>query len=227
MAAVVLETAELTGESPVPIGDLEEVYAEAHRLGDPSMVAVLAYRLGVAGRAVPREHVDALLAARPSAYALQAAGRAEEAARAWHEAGCPYQEAVALTECERPERQLAGLAMLDRLGAAATARKVRQRLRDHGMARVPRGPGARTRENPCGLTARQLEVLELLDEGLTNAEIAARLVLSVRTVDTHVAAVLQKLAVTSRQEAVGAYRALSVPGPRASADLGTRGARPR
>jgi DNA-binding NarL/FixJ family response regulator len=66
---------------------------------------------------------------------------------------------------------------------------------------VPRGPAEGTRHNPAGLTRRQLEVLRLLGEGLTNAQIAGRLVLSVRTVDTHVAAVLAKLGLRSRREA--------------------------
>jgi len=66
---------------------------------------------------------------------------------------------------------------------------------------VPRGPLAETRANPAGLTARQLEVLALLAEGLTNAEIAARLVVSIRTVDHHVAAVLARLGVDSRRAA--------------------------
>ena len=63
---------------------------------------------------------------------------------------------------------------------------------------------ASTRANPAGLTDRQLEVLELLAEGLTNAEIAGRLVVSVRTVDHHVAAILAKLNVGSRREAARA-----------------------
>jgi DNA-binding NarL/FixJ family response regulator len=60
---------------------------------------------------------------------------------------------------------------------------------------------AGTRENPAGLTERQLEVLRLLAGGLTNGEIATQLVLSVRTVDRHVAEILAKLGVTSRRQA--------------------------
>ena len=77
-------------------------------------------------------------------------------------------------------------------------------------ARVPRGPRAVTRANPAGLTPRQLAVLGLLREGMTNAEIADRLVLSVRTVDHHVAAVLDKLGVRSRREAAAAADELGV-----------------
>jgi DNA-binding NarL/FixJ family response regulator len=75
------------------------------------------------------------------------------------------------------------------------------RMRDLRI-RVPRGPREETRANPAGLTARQLEVLELLAEGLTNAEIADRLVVSPRTAEHHVAAVLAKLGATTRREAV-------------------------
>jgi DNA-binding NarL/FixJ family response regulator len=86
---------------------------------------------------------------------------------------------------------------------------VRERLRAMG-ARVPRGPRAATRANPAGLTERQLAVLDLLREGMTNAEIADRLVVSVRTVDHHVAAVLSKLGVQSRREAAAAAQKLGV-----------------
>jgi DNA-binding NarL/FixJ family response regulator len=99
--------------------------------------------------------------------------------------------------CEEAIRVFAGL------GATTVAGFARERLRALGapVPPVPRGPRATTRANPAGLTARQVAVLDLVREGLTNAEIAERLVLSVRTVDHHVAAILSKLGVSSRREA--------------------------
>jgi DNA-binding NarL/FixJ family response regulator len=73
-------------------------------------------------------------------------------------------------------------------------------MRSLGL-RVPTGPRQSTRSNPAGLTARQLEVLALISEGRTNAEIAERLVLSPRTVEHRVAAVLAKLGASTRHEA--------------------------
>ena len=75
-----------------------------------------------------------------------------------------------------------------------------------------RGPRAATREDPAGLTVREQEVLELVAEGLQNREIADKLVLSPRTVDHHVSAVIRKLDARSRAEAVARYREVSVAG---------------
>jgi DNA-binding NarL/FixJ family response regulator len=78
---------------------------------------------------------------------------------------------------------------------------VARRLRQRGVRGVPRGPRLSTRENLAGLTARELEVLALVAEGLRNAHIAQRLVLSPKTVDHHVSAILRKLDVSTRGEA--------------------------
>jgi DNA-binding NarL/FixJ family response regulator len=86
------------------------------------------------------------------------------------------------------------------LGAEPLVRRVTVRMRELGL-RVPLGPRPATRANPAGLTGRQLEVLSLLAAGLTNAEIAERLVVSTRTAEHHVAAVLTKLGASTRSEA--------------------------
>ena len=68
-------------------------------------------------------------------------------------------------------------------------------------AAVPRGQRAATRANPANLTRRELEVLLLLADGSGNAEIAERLIVSRKTVDHHVSAILRKLAVNTRGQA--------------------------
>jgi DNA-binding NarL/FixJ family response regulator len=78
---------------------------------------------------------------------------------------------------------------------------VARRLRERGARGVPRGPRPATRENPAGLTARELEVLALVAGGLRNAQIAERLFLSEKTVDHHVSAILRKLDVRTRAQA--------------------------
>jgi DNA-binding CsgD family transcriptional regulator len=140
----------------------------------------------------------------PPEYARGIAGDWRGAADAWRALGAPYEEALELADSGRLAEMLGSLATLERLGATAAADLVRRRLRGKGVTRLPRRPLPRTRANPAGLTDRQLEVLGLLADGLTNAEIADRLVVSVRTVDHHVAAILAKLGVTSRREAARA-----------------------
>ncbi|GHF13088.1 ATP-binding protein [Pseudolysinimonas yzui] len=142
--------------------------------------------------------------------AVQARGDWRRAAELWREAGAPYHEAVALSESPEDADQLEALAILDRIGAVPLARRIRAELRERGVRSIPRGPSTTTRGNPEGLTERQVTVLRLMAEGLTNAAIADRLVVSVRTVDTHVAAVLAKLGVQTRQDAVRAAAELGI-----------------
>jgi len=127
-------------------------------------------------------------------------GRSREAAELWVTIGCPYLQAIALAHGDRAG-QLEALEMLETLGATAVAAKLRKTLRDQGVS-VPRGRSKAARSHAAGLTARQAEVLSLLAEGLSNAEIADRLFLSPRTVEHHVAAVIAKLDVSTRAEAV-------------------------
>jgi DNA-binding CsgD family transcriptional regulator/tetratricopeptide (TPR) repeat protein len=181
------------------------VYQEATRLGDQVHQAELGYWLAKAG--------DPAEVASGHPYALQAAGRWREAAAVWRAAGCPYEQAAALADSDDPQDLLAALGTLDELGARPLATVVRRRLRALGMTRIPRGPRDETRVNPAGLTARQVDVLRLLSQGCTNAQIASQLVVSVRTVDSHVAAVLGKLGAASRHEAVACAAELGVLGP--------------
>ena len=104
------------------------------------------------------------------------------------------------------------MTRLDVLGADATARTARRRLRDAGARGVPSGPRRTTREHPQGLTRREQEVLDELARDLTNEEIAARLVISTKTVDHHVSSVLAKLGVTNRREAITEARRLDLLG---------------
>jgi DNA-binding NarL/FixJ family response regulator len=80
------------------------------------------------------------------------------------------------------------------------------------VTRIPRGPLEETRANPAGLTARQIDVLRLLAQGHSNAQIARQLVVSVRTVDSHVAALLGKLGAHDRHDAAARAAELGVLG---------------
>jgi len=125
------------------------------------------------------------------------AGRWKEAAALWAAKGCPYEQAIALSMGDEAA-QLEAVAIFDRLGAAPAARNLRRRLRAEGVRAIPSGPRTARRDDPAGLTRRQNDVLQLLVDGLANAEIADRLGLSAKTVEHHVSAVLAALGAPTR-----------------------------
>ena len=154
-------------------------------------------------------------------YALQLAGEPARAAEIWRQIGCPYEAALALADADEEEPLRRAHAELQALNADPAAAIIARRLRQRGARGVPRGPRARTRDNPAGLTARELEVLPLLADGLRNAQIAERLVVSAKTVDHHVSAILSKLSVHTRGEATAEAARLGLTGQRTDRSLPT------
>jgi DNA-binding CsgD family transcriptional regulator/tetratricopeptide (TPR) repeat protein len=201
-ATVAAEAAWSTGDPDLVTDEVLEIYRRG--LDDDPWVQgdLMAWLLRL-GHPVNVDHEL------PPPYSLELAGRYAEAAEVWREIGCPFEEAVALTWTGDPESMRRALDLFTGIGSAPAAAKVRRRLQQDGI-RVPtvRGPRAATRSHPAGLTRREAEVLDVLREGLTNAEIAQRLYLSPRTVDHHVSSILAKFGVSSRAEA--AARAVQV-----------------
>ena len=123
------------------------------------------------------------------------------AARLWTDLGCPYEAGMALLGSPDEASLRKALWIFTDLGAPATARLTRQKMRRLAIRSIPAGPRTATREHPLGLTRREREVLDLICARHTNAEIAGKLFISVKTVDHHVSAVLAKLDAPTRRAA--------------------------
>jgi len=197
------EAAWLDGDAARSGTEAAAVFELALRHAHPWHVGELAWWQLKAGRPV----ADTTAASEP--WRLQLAGRWREAASAWHALDCPYEAARALLDGDAGAVEAAH-GVFDRLGARPAAALAARRLRELGVRSIPRGRGPATRANPAGLTARGLEVLRLVAEGLPNHEIAGRLFLSPRTVDHHVSAVLAKLGVDRRGDVVAAAADLGI-----------------
>jgi ATP/maltotriose-dependent transcriptional regulator MalT len=206
IAAARAEAAWLEGRPESVAETTGAMYELAQQRRDRWLIGELAYwrwRAGV------EEEIPAG-AAEP--YALQIGGEWRRAADLWAQLGCPYEHALALADADDDESLLRALEELQRLGARPAAAIVARRLRERGARGLPRGPRPGTQQNPANLTARELEILILVAQGLRNTDISERLFLSERTVAHHVSAILRKLEVRSRGEASAAAVRLGLAG---------------
>ncbi|MEV6442989.1 AAA family ATPase [Amycolatopsis sp. NPDC051716] len=173
-----------------------ELTAPVHQ---PFQLGVLAYRLWRAGA------TERPATAVASPFQLMISGSWAEAAAEWAARGATYLRIEAMSAGD-PPAAVEALRTLDSLGATRAAGCLRAALRRRGVTGMPRGPRRSTTAQPAGLTVRQVDVLALLADGLSNAEIAGRLTLSRKTVEHHVSALLAKLGVANRVQAAAAYR---------------------
>jgi len=204
IAMIVAESAWLESFAPTQATDearslLRGVYTLAHERNSHWFAEDSALWLsmlgesvaGTAGFSTPiREHCE---------------GRWHEAAAGWRALGRPYEEAMALSGGDDAAQRQA-LEIFDRLGAVPAAARLRRQMRAGGARAVPRGPIAVTRANSAGLTRRQVQVLGLVDEGLSNIEIASRLCISAKTAEHHVSAIMARLDAPTRREAAAVAR---------------------
>jgi DNA-binding CsgD family transcriptional regulator/tetratricopeptide (TPR) repeat protein len=189
------EAAWLTGAHNIAIEEARASYDLALSKGHPWVAGELAFWRWRAGD----DFLPPAWIAKP--FALQIAGDWRGAAEEWEQRGCLYEQALALMDGHK-SAQLAALEIFERLGAHPAAEKLKQKMRSQGKRGIPRGPRAATREHPFGLTAREMAVLECLTKSPSNNAIAKKLSLSTRTVEHHIASILKKMQVQSRNEAI-------------------------
>jgi DNA-binding CsgD family transcriptional regulator/tetratricopeptide (TPR) repeat protein len=201
------EAAWIAGRTLDLAAEIDRAWPSALAHPDPWELGELGWWLHVAGdrRLIPER------VARPFALMLEGAHRA--AASEWQDRGCPLWAAYALAFSPDTKDAQECLDLVDRVGAPAVRRAVLRDRHAHGLA-LPRGPRPASRANPAGLTPREIEVLGLLADGLSYAEIADRLILSQKTVGHHVSAVLRKLSEPTGPRAVAAALRLRIIPPK-------------
>ena len=180
-------------EIMLAVGDVDaarDASAELHAITE-------GHEDGVLGAAAAQARGTVEMASGSTEAAL---GALRHAARVWQQLGAPYELARARVLVGEACRALgdedaaslefeAASAAFCELGAAGD------------LARLELTGSGATSTNAHGLTDRELQVLRHLAAGVTNKEIAAELVLSVRTVDRHVSNIFVKLGVSSRAAA--------------------------
>ena len=200
--------------SPDDLGEIEELLGDATRLafktGDKAAAQTITGQAATLaeGSAIPHRQANALycrgLVDRDAGVLLAAAQR-------YADAGRPLPRAKALeaaAEClvEADDRTAARQAfeqaveVYEHLGAEADLNRVQSEFRAYGIRRGPHSKHRRAVSGWDSLTGSELKVAAFVEEGLSNPEIAARLMLSRRTVATHVSHILKKLNVPTRTD---------------------------
>ncbi|GGO26454.1 ATP-binding protein [Deinococcus humi] len=184
-------------------GDLDRVHEEAQAAyglachhHHPWFVGELAYWRWKAGHAssdVPRMALP---------YELQITGRWHDAALEWERLNCPYEAARAYAESQAEPDLKQALALFKQLGARPAATQAVQQLRQLGVKGLSLAPRSSASDHPARVTPREVQVLQLLQRGLRDAEIARELGVSTKTAGHHVSSLLSKLSVRNRTEAV-------------------------
>jgi DNA-binding CsgD family transcriptional regulator/tetratricopeptide (TPR) repeat protein len=207
LATARAEAAWIAGQLPDVVAEIDRAWPAALAQPHPWGLGELCWWLAVAGE--PR--LPPAPVAEPFARMLAQdwAGAAEE----WTRLSCPLWAALALACSPALADARRALEVVDRLGAPGVRRAVLRDRHARGLP-VPRGPRSASRGNPALLTGRELEVLQLLADGLSNADLAQRLYLSEKTVGHHVSAVLRKLGEPTRARAVAAALRRGLVGPR-------------
>ncbi|MDQ3963930.1 MAG: AAA family ATPase [Actinomycetota bacterium] len=172
--------------------EAEEVIAiaedRAQRFGAPHVIgAVLRARALLQSR---RSQIDTL---RRSVSALEVYGPPHELARSLTELGAAIRRKGSRVEAREPLAK--GMELADRCGADGLAQQARDELLAAGAR-----PRRAARTGPTALTASELRIARLAAEGLTNRQIAERLFVTLRTVETHLTHVYDKLQITGRGE---------------------------
>jgi DNA-binding CsgD family transcriptional regulator len=196
------------------LDEIEDLLADAVRLattiGDliaAKAIAEHATALG-AGSAIPHRQANALYC---RGLIDHDASRLLQAADCYADAGRPLLSAKALEAAagvfvsadDRGQARAAFTRALEAyasLGAAADVARIQARFRAHGIRRGPHAKHRQARSGWDSLTPTEIKVAALVEHGLSNPEIAARLFLSPRTVATHVSHILKKIDVHSRTD---------------------------
>ena len=211
-AAAVLETrlAELGRENLLAVPLLGQLVEAALAAGDVHAARQAALQLADIAAVSGRDRAQAVAALARGRVA--AAGGDEEAPRLLQESVNLFARLPLPLEAARARLELArALAPSAAAVAVDVARRARTELDAYGATReadaadaLLRSLGAKGRSGPRDhglLSKREVEVLRLLGEGLTNAGIAARLFISPKTVEHHVGRIYRKLDLATRAEA--------------------------